>query len=84
MKTIVLCAALLIADRPFIVSWEVKWREPLKPTTHRRVFADADAAMTFSAAAPMCSVKEPPCVAWISLALQSPADPSTKSAATRR
>ena len=65
IAALALCAALVAADRPFVVTWSVNWGKNLNPTTHSARFADPEEALAVYAKVPMCSPeKQPPCVIW--------------------
>lgn len=65
--------------KPFIVEWEIKWAEPLKPTRHVRAFVEAAEAVEYAGRAKMCKSPEgvegpPPCVAWVATYVSFPAE----------
>lgn len=55
----------LASRKPFIVTWEVRWKPPLEATKHSRRFSTAEDAAAFHVAAPLCAKRPAPCVAWI-------------------
>jgi ABC-type microcin C transport system permease subunit YejE len=83
IAALLLCASLAAADKPFVVSWSVRWKHPLAETMHSKRFRYAREAVEFELAAPLCSAQAPPCVAWIKSDVVS-INPKFKTAALRK
>lgn len=75
MIAFVLYAALLVADKPFVLTWSVNWGGDRNPTTHSHAFETPDEAIDMLGKAPMCEdKKEPPCVIWTHLNFAVPSE----------